>query len=76
MTFDNFTRCDFCDRMRGCRQFLFDGRDICGGCYETHVKECPTCNDIVIDGAEGQQCASCSAFCPLAAQEEIQERAL
>lgn len=62
MNFDNFTRCDFCDRRRNCFKFLFDGRDICEGCYAEHVRPCASCNDIVIDGLAGQQCEVCTAM--------------
>lgn len=62
MTFDYFTSCDFCERKRDCFQLLFDGRTICEDCYDEHVRPCPSCNDIVIDGEDGQPCVVCFAF--------------
>lgn len=72
--YDDYRRCDFCDEWRECVQLLFDGRHICEECADAHINPCPTCNDIVIDGEDGEQCAVCVVFFPLEREETNDNR--
>lgn len=61
----DYTTCSYCRERRDCtvlygEKFL----DICDDCYEEHVRPCPTCNDVVIDGKDGETCWFCWVFFP------------